>query len=133
METKTITMSEYKINFFELGFLAATCIPPVPIARACFWDKMIDEYYHQMSIYERRHMYEWMNRNTTYLLRLVENEEVQMFDARYNPDNQYAITMRLDNGSEVIYECFKYKDEYRMTTNSSPILERIISIKKIEP
>lgn len=126
-------MSEYKIDFFELGFLAATCIPPAPIARACFWDKMIDVFYHEMSIDERRRMYEWMNRNTTYSIRLVENEEVQMFDARYNPDNQYAITMRLDNGAEVIYECFKYKDEYRLTTTSTAIPERIISVKKIQP
>lgn len=126
-------MSTFQVDFFELGFLAATCIPPAPIARECFWDKMIDEYYHQMTIDERRRMYEWMNRNLTYEIRKAEKEEVQMFDARYNPDNQYAITVRLHDGQHAIYECFKFKDEYRISTSVKVVPDLIVSIEKIQP
>ena len=42
-------MSEFKIDFFELAFLAEACIPPVPIARAMFFADLSDKYYHQMT------------------------------------------------------------------------------------
>ena len=53
-------MSEFKIDFFELMFLAEVCIPQVPIARAMFFENMSDTYYHQMSPDERIKAFEWI-------------------------------------------------------------------------
>jgi len=34
-------MNKFEIEFDELCFLTEACIPPVPIARAMFWEDMI--------------------------------------------------------------------------------------------
>jgi len=39
----------FKIDFFELAFLAEACIPERPIARAMFWHSLTDKYWEQMT------------------------------------------------------------------------------------
>ena len=41
--------NKFNIDFFELCFLAEACIPPRPIARAMFWDTLINEHYYNLT------------------------------------------------------------------------------------
>lgn len=94
------------------AFLLEACIPPVPIARMTFFKDAIDKHYHNLSAEERTRILEWMRR--TYKWN-TEVEEIAMFEARYDSDNQYLITV--SNGEvEETRECFLFKGEYR--TNS---------------
>ena len=79
-------MSEFKIDFFELAFLAEACIPPVPIARACFFDNLCDKYYHIMSQDERNKLFEWL------LPKLdLSNDDCIHFVKRFEIWNQYKV------------------------------------------
>lgn len=86
----------FKIDFFELMFLAEACIPPRPIARISFWDNLTDVYYEQLSDDQRRHAWEWIGR-------IIDNQrlegipdwakdKINLFLNRYNPNNQYIVT-----------------------------------------
>ena len=83
--------NKFKIDLFELGFLAEVCIPQTPIARAFFWQNLTDIYYAQMTDGERNSLFTWLNRSDRYQKSLLEHKETQIFHARYNPDNQYEI------------------------------------------
>jgi len=55
--------NRFNIDFFEFSFLVEACIPPVPIARAVFWGKVLNEYYKVLSQEERDKLHEWLNHN----------------------------------------------------------------------
>jgi hypothetical protein len=127
----------FKIDFFELAFLVEACIPPVPIARGMFWDDVINDYYHQMTPDERVRLWEWLNKNHNYKHQLEKgNEEVVVFEARFNPDNQYYVFTEF-KGREESFECFlvnnKYYTLYYPGSRSKWISpDHIKLIKKIE-
>lgn len=116
----------FTIDFFELSFLAEACIPPRPIARTCFWQELIDVYYHQMTPNQRSMFLNWLKLNPNFD---VEKEElIRIFEARYNPDNQYKI--KAIDGKE--YEAFLLDDRYYTQRNSWIPKENIEDIKKID-
>lgn len=89
----------FKIDFFELSFLAEACIPPCTIARHSFWIDLIDSYYEEMTVEERNKLYSWLSRSSKYKSGMEEgNKDVAIFDARFNPFNQYVILFK--NGKE---------------------------------
>lgn len=124
-------MSKFTIDFFELSFLAEACVPPSPIARAVFWDKLCNEYYHQMTSDERKRMYDWL------LTRIndgrnLDNLDIQHFLARYDPDNQYRVyvkKMKPEQDYDYI-DCYMFKDEQYHTNKSTTVLPEVI--KKVE-
>ena len=102
----------FAIDFFELSFLIEACIPPTPIARAMFWDNVIDQYYLVMSDTERSSLFEWVNRNHRFERSLSDgNEDCILFNARFNPDNQYIVTSVYED-ERLDHECFLMKDRY---------------------
>ncbi len=121
---------KFCIDFFELSFLIEACIPPNPIARSMFWKEVIDEYYHEMSDDEHKRLYEWISMNPGYQHSLKgEHEDCLLFEARFNPDNQYEVLTDYE-GKKETYKCFKYKDRYH-TSSTTSILEKYIKeIKK---
>lgn len=120
---------KFQIDFFELAFLAEACIPPAPIARSMFWDNLIDHYWGQMTEDERIHLWEWLNINLVYKERLdVGNEQVMMFEARYNPDNQYEV--KLFDG--VTRRAFWYNERYYVAKNRSLLEDFIEDITKLK-
>lgn len=121
--------TDFQIDFFELSFLAEACIPPRPIARAMFWDRLIDELYHKMTDNERARLFEWMNRNDQFKL---TNEGCQLFYARFNPNNQYIVTT-LYNGITEKIRCFKRDDKYWISKQRSVNETYIKDVEKIEP
>jgi hypothetical protein len=71
--------------------------------------------------------------NSFYKARLeVEDEDVMLFDKRYDPENQYRLTL-LYGGVESEEEAFFYQDQYWVGTNSRIIPRYITSVKKIDP
>lgn len=99
-------MSQFKIDFFELLFLAEVCIPPRPIARAMFWDKLINEHYDEMNDNERAHFFELMKPKLN-----LKTEDCQIFFARYNPQNQYNVSC-FHQGKPQIVRAFRRNDKY---------------------
>ena len=123
-------MSNFTIDFFELAFLAEACIPPNPIARTMFWQRLTNVYWEQMSDEERDRLFEWLNRNDNYKRSLEKEEETQIFHARFDPDNQYMIYTTMD-GKDDVNRAFKYKDLYYVKRNSWITPEFITKVEKI--
>ncbi len=116
-------MSKFTIDFFELAFLAESCIPPQPIARTTFWYDLIDKHYHSMLPSERKHLFEWITSVPSFS---KENEDCQLFYARFNPDNQYLVYTHV-----AILDCFRFNDRYHTSRNSSIVESYIIKTEKI--
>ena len=122
-------MSNFKIDFFELCFLAEACIPPRPIARAMFWQNLTNAYYDQMTGHERVKLFEFMKRNSWYEESLATQEDTQIFHARFDPDNQYEVTTNYD-GQEGVWDTFLMRDRYYTSSSRSVLEDYIIKIKK---
>jgi hypothetical protein len=125
-------MSTFQIDFFELAFLAEACIPPRPIARAMFWQSLTDKYWYEMTDSERAHMFEWLKKNWVYEESLETEEDTQVFHARFDPDNQYAIKVDYD-GEISEHRAFKLNDNYYIGRNKWVADEYIVSIEKFTP
>jgi hypothetical protein len=123
-------MSNFTIDFFELAFLAEACIPPNPIARTMFWQRLTNVYWEQMSDEERDRLFEWLNRNDNYKRSLENEEETQIFHARFDPDNQYIVYTTMD-GKDDVNRVFKYKDLYYVRSNSWITPEFITKVEKL--
>jgi hypothetical protein len=123
-------MSNFTIDFFELAFLAEACIPPNPIARTMFWQRLTNVYWEQMTEEERDKLFEWLNRNDNYKRSLEKEEETQIFHARFDPDNQYIVYTTMD-GKDDVNRTFKYKDLYFVRSNSWITPEFITKVEKI--
>jgi len=125
-------MSTFTIDFFELSFLAEACIPPRPIARMSFWQDLIRKYWEQMTEGERAHLFEWLNRNPWYPESLEKEEETKIFHARFDPDNQYMVTV-MYNGEQNTHRAFKLGDRYYKGYSTFISEEYITEIVKFTP
>ena len=125
-------MSTFIIDFFELAFLAEACIPPRPIARAMFWQSLTDKYWHQMTEGERAHLFEWLQKSWVYEESLKEEEDTQVFHARFDPDNQYIIKTNYEDKAEE-HRAFKLNDNYYIGRNRWVADEYIVSVEKFTP
>lgn len=101
-------MAQITIDFFELAFLAESCIPPRPIARASFWHRLINEIHNQLSVNERERLFEIIIKNPSFN---KENEECQWFYARFNPKNQFLVSCFYEGKASTI-QCFRKDDSY---------------------
>ena len=123
-------MSEFKIDFFELAFLAEACIPPRPIARTMFWQNLTDRYWQQMNEGERIHLFEWMQKSSSQYEKSLETEvDTKIFHARFDPENQYIVTTT----EEEKIRAFKMGDRYYTGTNRWVAEEYITSVEKFAP
>lgn len=121
-------MSKFTIGFWELCFLAEVCIPPVPIARAKFWEELTDVYWQRMSEIERKNLREFLSNKYTYKKGLEEKvHEIEIFDARFNPENQYTV-----KSADASYMAFQYKGRYYVGTRRWIMEDKIVSIEKYE-
>ena len=106
-------MSEFKIDFSELAFLAEACIPPVPIARAMFFADLSDKYYNQMSQEERNKLFEWLTPKLD-----LSNEDCQHLYARFNIHNQYKVKHTYNGRTDETY-AYKFNDKYHVSRSQS--------------
>ena len=125
MEENPNTNNRFIIDFFELAFLTEVCLPPSTIARHCFFMNVIDIYYHQMAWEQRKHFYQWIGKKLN-----VEQEESQIFLARFNPDNQFNVNTYYD-GVKGNVEAFLFKDIYWISSNKKVNKDYIESVEKL--
>jgi len=101
-------MAQITIDLWELYFLAESCIPPRPIARASFWDRLINEIHDQLSANERQRLFDLIIKNSLFD---KENEDCQWFYARFNPKNQFYVSCFYAGKAGTI-QCFRKDDKY---------------------
>ena len=116
----------FEIDFFELCFLAETCIPPVPIARGMFFQHLTEKYHKQMSNEQRKHLFTWLQKSDRYD---ITNEDVNIFHCRFDPDNQYMVTTNYNNINNLV-ETFLMDGRYHVSSNSWVSEEFINSVEK---
>lgn len=125
-------MNTFTIDFTELSFLAEACIPPRPIARMWFWKSLTDQYWEQMVEWQRAKLFEWLQRNLIYQKSLEEkNEDLLVFHARFDPDNQYMVTYNHEGKVETV-RTFKMSDSYYVNSRKRIPQEYITEVKKLE-
>lgn len=119
---------EFKIDFFELMFLAEVCIPPAPIARSMFFQDLTDVYYNLMSKNERIQCYEWVGKKVKEEKQQVKDHTI--FLSRFNPDNQYKVYYKHGDIEQSI-KAFKMNDKFYISSNTWIEPKFIIKVKKI--
>lgn len=120
---------KFEIDFFELAFLAEACIPPSPIARAMFWDRLINEYFYQLNWDQRLKLYHWIGRNYAYTDGLEkEIEDILVFEARYNPDNQYIVKTT----ENTTVETFLFNGRYHTQINRFVSDDKVFDVIKLD-
>lgn len=117
----------FKIDFFELMFLAESVIPPRPIARSMCFDDLSDKHYHLMSESQRQQFFEHVKKCNGFHL---ENEQCRQFFARYNPKNQFKATC-LFEGQEEVINCYLYNGQYHTKINTHISQEFITKIVRV--
>ncbi|MBF0553769.1 MAG: hypothetical protein HQK96_04345 [Nitrospirae bacterium] len=128
--------SRFKIDFFEFSFLVESCIPQVPIARTMFWQRVINEHYHELTMNERARLFDWIQCNYSFKQGMEEKvEDVVWFYDRFNPDNQYKVTYEFDGETESV-DCFKHcnnkgVEHYYTQMNRFVADEYIVKIEKL--
>lgn len=131
-ESKFLQENTFLIDFEEFAFLVEACIPPKPIARTQFWKKVINNYYHQMNWDERNKLHEWINLNGNYKEQLKGGGEyVEIFEARFNPDNQYYVKTKYGSKKEY-FHCFLYNDRYYTRLDKFINDDYIITVEKMD-
>lgn len=128
---KEVEPQRFKIDFIEFSFLVSACIPDTPIARAYFWQNVVDKYYYEMSSNERERLYDWINRDW----RMEEgikkgNEDCLLFNARFDKENQYLVFTTLD-GEQKEIEAFLLKGMYWTSKNTFINDKYITKVEKL--
>ena len=119
---------KFKIDFFELMFLAQICIPPVPIARGMFWQDLCDIHYHKMSDNERKRMFDSIVKQDRFD---IDNNDCNYFFCRFYKFNQYVIdAIGLDAGhTGTQIDAFKIEDKYYVSKNKWINKSCIVEVK----
>lgn len=122
---------KFTIDFFELSFLAEACIPPKPIARTVFWQNLTDIYWHQMTEHQRIRFFEWMQKNPFYADSLKSDRDTQVFHARFDPENQYIVSIKFKNKIEKT-RAFKLDGRYYTKRNTIIVPEYVAEVQKLD-
>lgn len=121
----------FNIDFIGFSFLVEATIPPTPIARAMFWQDVINKHYNKLTNDERNRLFEWINRNHSMKSGIEDgNEDCLLFNARYDENNQYAVST-LYEGDESVVNCFLWQNKYHTTISQSIFEKYITNIEKL--
>ncbi len=122
----------FPIDFFEFSFLVEACVPPRPIARAMFWDDVINVHYHTMTQNERNGLYDWINRSYGIEQGIKNgNEDCLLFNARFDKNNQFEV-VTIYEGKVEVHQLFLWKGRYHLSKTQSVEKKYITKIRKIE-
>lgn len=121
----------FPIDFFEFSFLVEACVPPRPIARSMFWHDVINKHYHTLTQNERERLFEWINRNHSMQSGIEDgNEDCLVFNARFDPSNQYNVHTNFGKESKII-EAFSWQNRYHTAINISINEDCITKVEKV--
>ena len=104
----------FKIDFFELMFLAESIIPPRPIARSMSFDDLSETHYHLMTEQQREQFFGHVTKQHGFSL---ENQQCRHFYARFNSKNQFKVTC-IYLGQEEVVDCYLYNEQYHKSMNT---------------
>lgn len=119
-------MKTFNIDFGAFCMLCVATIPSQKQIHTVFWSQLINEYYHQLSDDQRILIWSFVLNNPSFSLK---NHHCAVFDARFNPENQYLITTEHDGEPEYI-QAFLFNSLYH--TGSQMFIQPHI-IVKVEP
>ena len=125
-----VSANRFNIDFFEFAFLVEACIPPRPIARAMFWEDVINKHYHVLTENERQRLFEWINRCDNFTYNLATNKDCQLFNARFDKENQYKIETNYNSIIEK-HRAFKWQGKYHISKTQSINEDYIVEITKV--
>jgi len=78
----------FTIDFFELLFLAEAYIQPNTTGRKEFWDKLVNEFYLDLTENDRRHFFLLMNRSEDFKRGYQNRDpELVLFYNRFKTEN----------------------------------------------
>mgnify|MGYP006304071035 CR=1 FL=1 len=118
-------MIKAALDFHEVTVFIEACFHAGTILRASILDKIADNWYHMMNQYERKSIYSWLKR------RYGDDEldeRQRRFMARFNPENQYLLTMKHE-GEEQKAEAYEFEGKY-WVGNQSYADEKYITNKE---
>lgn len=118
------TDENFTIDFTELLIFAQACIPPVPIARSVFFEKLSEIYYKQMDSEQRKKMFDLIIKNYKFD---KTNEDCLHFYNRFNPENQYRVLTFYNNKKETI-SAYLHNGKYHVSKNKYISIENIVII-----
>jgi len=126
-----VLANRFNIDFFEFSFLVEACIPPRPIARAMFWDDVINKHYHTLTTNEREKLFEWVNRCSGMEHGLeIKNEDCLLFNARFDKENQYEVETKYNSITEN-HRVFKWQGKYHISKTQSVNEDYIVEVTKV--
>jgi hypothetical protein len=117
-------MNKISISFFELMFLVEACIPPQPIARTMFWDRLSAEIYHKLTPEERNKMFNKIINHSNFNL---ADENCLLFFDRFNPKNQYEVVCKENQ----VIKCFFHKNNYHVRKGTKVDEKAILEVKNL--
>ncbi len=123
---------KYSIDIYEFMKLAELCFYSQTGVSICFIDRAIDEY-HNMPVFDKQKMKILRDQ----LLRNLDltdkklNERQEKFLARYDPDNQYKVTVRFEGKEETRY-MYMYKGRYLDGKSTFAPKENIHEVIKLD-
>jgi hypothetical protein len=95
-----------------------------------FWQHLTDVYWEQMTEDQRDHLFDWLNRDDRYQKSLIAEGETKIFNARFDPDNQYMVHTTM-NGMDNSIHTFKWNELYYVKRNTWISPEFITKVEKL--
>ena len=116
------------IDFFEVQVLIEACRNPGTILRSSVLLKAVDSWFDKFNANEKAQIYKYYSRVVDHT-RLTDEDKLLL--ARYNPDNQYAVSVCY-NGENSVIQAFKYADKYYTASRQFIAPEYIVSAGKLD-
>ena len=120
--------NRFKMNFIDLQLFAMSCIPSTTISRMDFWDRLNDVYYHDMTHYEHKRIFDAIVKQDSFNLK---NEDCDYFFCRFYKFNQYVLTVTALGAKHTTtqMEAFKFQDKYYVSKNQWVNKSCIVDVK----
>lgn len=94
------------------------------------WIKLVDKYWHGMSEETRRETFDHWVSTPDFRDMLEQDENVKIFFARFNPDNQFTVNTELYSTVNK-HRAFKWKDRYHVGSLGKLNQDYITDVEKI--
>ena len=119
-----LTLNKFELLYFLEGIVGGSHL------RWDGYETMVNDVFPQLNEDERAFIYTYSMRDLSSKTLDRESEYWNRFIERYNPDNQYEITV-MENNVSLPYRAYKHKDTYYISWNVRISEKYIIETKKL--
>ena len=124
-------LMKVKLDFFEMYYLLESCFRGSHL-RSDTIERFVDEWYDKFTPEERNNLYEWILRDI-YNGKFEPNSVLCgadiVFMARYNPDNQYSVTLK---GGGKGFKAFFRDGKYYINSTTYIDNASILKVRKLD-